>query len=222
MSIINENKISIIIQARAGSCRFPDKVFKELDNRTLIKHVFDNCRKTGLPTTIAIPFGQRDQFSRFIPSEFLYEGDEFDVLGRIYNCAKYLKVDNVVRITADCPLLVDGIILECVKIFEFENLQYLTTTNLLPNTYKNKDGFPDGFDVEVFTFNKLRDAHSLADNKVDREHVTPWIRRNTKVRIASPGVINLPLDEKYSIDTEEDYNRVRKIILENKLLWSLE
>lgn len=52
------------------------------------------------------------------------------------------------RITGDCPLIDPGIVDEVIGAFEEQQVDYLTNT--LPPTY------PDGLDVEVFTFAALK------------------------------------------------------------------
>jgi spore coat polysaccharide biosynthesis protein SpsF (cytidylyltransferase family) len=41
------------------------------------------------------------------------------------------------------------------------------------------ENYPDGQDVEVFTFKALQKAWETATLLSDREHVTPYIRKNT-------------------------------------------
>ena len=55
---------------------------------------------------------------------------------------------------------------------KLNNYDYVSNIN--PPTY------PDGLDLEVFTFNKLREAFKKSKNAYDREHVTPYIIRNSK------------------------------------------
>ena len=52
-----------------------------------------------------------------------------------------------------------------------ENLDYCSNTLT--------EDFPDGQDIEVFTFEALEQAWLEAKLKSDREHVTPYIKRNS-------------------------------------------
>ena len=54
------------------------------------------------------------------------------------------------------------------------NVDYLSNTLSL--------SFPDGLDVEVFTANALKKTWSCAELKSDREHVTPYIYRNSNFK----------------------------------------
>ena len=64
------------------------------------------------------------------------------------------KVDNIVRITCDCPLVDTLLINKMLKKFNREKLDYLS--NVFPTT------FPDGFDIEIFNFKTLKKTFYLA------------------------------------------------------------
>jgi spore coat polysaccharide biosynthesis protein SpsF (cytidylyltransferase family) len=99
-----------------------------------------------------------------------YRGDLLDVLGRFAGAAKLHEADIVVRLTGDCPLIDPDIIDLCVSTLVKGNFDYVS--NVDPPTY------PNGLDVEVFTRAALAKAHENAQLATDREHVTPYIRRN--------------------------------------------
>jgi spore coat polysaccharide biosynthesis protein SpsF len=113
----------------------------------------------------------------------LFIGDEQDVLKRYYDCADFFEADIVVRITSDCPLIDPKIIDLSCEYFNQHDYQYVTFAPV------------DGLDVEVFSFELLKEAHENATSKEDREHVTPYMKRKTKI----------------SVDNAEDLERVRKI-----------
>ena len=71
--------------------------------------------------------------------------------------------------------------------------------------------FPDGFDVEVFSFNVLEAAWENAELPSEREHVTPYIRDNDKFKKK-----NVFSNKKYplyrcTLDYAEDYDFIKKI-----------
>ena len=63
------------------------------------------------------------------------------------------------------------IIDKLLKIAFKKKLDYVS--NILEET------FPDGQDVEVFTFETLERSYKGAKLKSDKEHVTPFMRRNS-------------------------------------------
>jgi glutamate-1-semialdehyde 2,1-aminomutase len=105
------------------------------------------------------------------------QGSETDVLDRFVQAARRHEADVVVRITGDCPLVDPGLVEECVRRFKATDVDYIS--NVDPPT------FPDGLDIEVFSFGALEQAGKEASTPQDREHVTPYLRKSGRFRTAS-------------------------------------
>jgi len=108
----------------------------------------------------------------------------------------------VVRLTGDCPLIDPE---TADRVIEYHLVGYYDYT-------RNK-GYPDGLDVEVMRINALNEAFRFAKSPYDREHVTPYLYNNPdKYRVGYlenyPDYSHLKL----SVDTEEDFVRVSKVI----------
>jgi spore coat polysaccharide biosynthesis protein SpsF len=99
-----------------------------------------------------------------------------DVLDRYYRCAEQAGADVVVRITADCPLIDPQLIDQVIHAFLTTAVDY--ASNRRYGSPQALNSYPDGLDVEVFTFEALRRAHEEATSRYEREHVTPFIWRN--------------------------------------------
>jgi len=114
---------------------------------------------------------------------------EEDVLSRYYYCAAEYDADVIVRITSDCPLI-DPCVIDTALMFYFTH------------PYKYVCFAPvDGQDVEVFSRFLLNEAYSNATDSYDREHITPYMKRVTKI----------------SVDTKEDLKKVREFYKTNEL-----
>lgn len=96
-------------------------------------------------------------------------GSEDDVLDRYVRAARIHKADIVVRITGDCPFVDPALVDEVIGRFEAAKIDYFSNT--APLTY------PDGLDIEVFTLGALERAAGETTDAYDREHVTPYLRR---------------------------------------------
>ena len=134
-----------------------------------------------------------------------YAGDENDVLDRFYRTAKHYSGEIIVRITADCPLIDSTLIDRGLDIFLNDNLDYLS--NVHPPT------FPDGYDIEIFTFKALETSWKNAKLNSEREHVTPFIYNNPKIF----SIENFQNDKDISnirltVDTKKDFILISKII----------
>ncbi|MBC7391682.1 MAG: aminotransferase class III-fold pyridoxal phosphate-dependent enzyme, partial [Opitutaceae bacterium] len=168
-------KILGLTQARIGSSRLPGKVLLKINNKTLLEYHLERAKKSRLVTKwiVATTLEQQAEKICSIATKLnidYYQGDLYDVLDRFYQASKEEKPDFIVRITSDCPLidpeLIDRAITICLdnKLDYFYNMEF--------------DSYPDGLDVEVFTFHALESAWKFSTEKADREHVTPYIRRN--------------------------------------------
>jgi spore coat polysaccharide biosynthesis protein SpsF len=136
-----------------------------------------------------------------------FRGSEKDVLSRFVGAARYANADVVVRLTADCPLIdaeiIDNTILELVN--HSNECDY--ASNVIHRTY------PRGLDVEVFFSDTLFRLDRLAQSKLDREHVTTYIRSGHpgKFHIRSVEDNENNSDLRWTVDTIDDLRLIREI-----------
>ena len=164
-----------IVQARMGSTRLPRKVLLNLEDKTILEHVVNRVRSSKHIDDVVVATTVSKDDLRIVElcanlGVSVYCGSENDVLDRYYQAAKLFKADNIVRITSDCPVIDPKTIDDAISLHLKDNVDY--TSNTLKETY------PDGQDVEVFTFTALRTAWKSAKLASEREHVTPYIRNN--------------------------------------------
>jgi spore coat polysaccharide biosynthesis protein SpsF (cytidylyltransferase family) len=126
---------------------------------------------------------------------------ERDVLARYAGCAAWAKADAVLRVTGDCPLWDPSVGEAVIGLYRRSGVDY--TSNITA-------GHRDGEDAEVFSAAALQRAHLEATDLSDREHVTPWIRRNCRTATLQPDEIRS--DVKTSVDTLADLERVRAMV----------
>ena len=119
-------KASIIIQARLGSVRFPNKVLKKIGNLTVIEVIYKRLLKSKLANEIifAIPNNKEKlKLQKFIKNKIkckVFCGSENNVLNRYYQSSKKLNSDIIVRVTGDCPLVDPKIIDKFIMILKNE------------------------------------------------------------------------------------------------------
>ncbi len=165
----------LIIQARYNSTRLPGKVLKKIGKHTILNILIKRLSKLNKNYKIIVATGTSkndDKINDYLKKKKIpiFRGSNKNVLSRFFECAKINKFKNIIRITADCPLIDCKILEKTIKLFENKKLDY--ASNTMPPTY------PDGLDVEVFTFSALKKAYKHAKNTHDLEHVTPYIRKN--------------------------------------------
>ena len=185
--------VSVIIQARFSSTRFPGKVLKKIGNQTSLEVLIKRIRKSRKISNIIVAStkSENDKKVHKICKKLkvnFYAGDEYNVLKRYYQTAKKFKCQNIIRLTSDCPFLDYKIIDKIIDTYFSKNLDYCSNT-LRPT-------FADGQDVEIFSYLALKNANKLAKNRFDKEHVTPFIKRSSKIK-------------KYNFLDSEDLNQIR-------------
>lgn len=130
----------------------------------------------------------------------IWNGNENDLIGRYYKAAVKYHADPIVRITADCPLILPEVIDLVIKEhFKYDCDYTFNRCDDSPNDW------PDGLDVEVFSFKLLQRAYVLAK---EREHMT-WLRENGTVHQVKPDRDYGPCT---SINTQEDYEKALQIL----------
>ncbi|WP_319475400.1 glycosyltransferase family protein [Marispirochaeta aestuarii] len=201
--------IIALIQARMGSTRLPGKVLKPLDGKAVIEHVIERTKKaTGIDEVIVVTSIESANLPliRHVASLGIrvFVGSEDDVLDRYWQAARLTPANHIVRVTADCPLLDSTVVASVIKVHLEQNNDY--TSNIDPPTW------PDGLDVEVMKRSVLEIAWREAEDSHDREHVTPYIRRNYK-RFRLGNVLSQEnLSEyRWTLDREEDYRFLCRI-----------
>ena len=171
-------KIIVITQARTGSTRFPNKIMNRIEGKTLLSiHVNRIKKSKKINSLIVATTNKKDDDIIELEANNLdvhcYRGDENDVLDRFYKAAKPHNPDYVVRLTSDCPLIDSYLMDEIIEATINSNVDYCSNTLI--------ESYPDGQDVEVFSFNSLKKAWEESVLLSDREHVTPYMKKNFKV-----------------------------------------
>lgn len=211
--------ILIITQARIGSTRLPGKVLKTILDKPLLWYVIKRLEQVKTPNKIIIATAnsrENKPIIKFVKSMNIdyFSGNEEDVLDRYYRAAVKYKGDIIVRITADCPLIDPDIIDQGIEIFLNDNYDYVS------NVEKDKETFPDGFDVEIFSFKALERAFNESEWLSEREHVTPYIRENPEKFFLNHFENNENLSNfRLTVDTKEDFILISKIIEKFKDQW---
>ena len=217
------NNISAIIQARCNSSRLPNKILKKICDKELILHIIERISRCKNINDIIVTTTTKNNDDELydICKKYnvkCYRGSENNVLDRFYQTAFLSNSKNIIRITGDCPLIDPEIIDDMITKFFDSKQKYFTME------YENNSTFPDGFAVEIFTFDSLREAYINTTNNYDIEHVTPYIVRKYYDSNNSYLIYNKKIDEikknfkninfnnlHLSVDTIEEFNIICKI-----------
>lgn len=198
-----------VVQARMGSTRLPGKVLADLGGRPVLELMLDRLARAHVDhlvvATSDLPGDDpvADLATRVgVP---VVRGSEADVLGRFLVALDRFPADDVVRLTADCPLIDPLVVDAAVGLHRRTGADY--TSNSLERT------FPDGLDVEVVRAAALRAAAAEATARDEREHVTPFLHRHPeRFRLASLETDEWLGHERWTLDTPADLARLREIV----------
>jgi spore coat polysaccharide biosynthesis protein SpsF len=203
------SKLTIIIQARLGSQRFPKKTIKSIENKPMIWHVINRLKQVKASNQIILATTKNDEDKILLNiadkmNIFSFTGSSNDVLDRYYSCAKKFFADPIIRITGDCPLLDPFLIDDMIEFFQKNNFDYLSNT--LEPTY------PDGLDVEIFSFQTLEKIMKKSNLKSEHEHVTSYLKTHLNEFQTYNFINDKDLSHhRWTIDQKEDLEFVKKI-----------
>ncbi len=203
-------KIGIISQARMGSSRLPGKVLMYAGGKTLLDWHFLRLRECGFPVILATTDMSGDDLLSQWAAHNRYpcfRGSEKNVRSRYYHCAQRNKLDIVVRVTSDCPLIDGSLIADGIN-------QYMSTGESRHYLTNSQSTYPRGFDFEIFSFELLEEANRKSEHAFEREHVTPYFYHKKKLDIR---VTHYHNDEdnshlRVTVDTPDDFKLVTQLI----------
>ncbi|NJD22455.1 MAG: acylneuraminate cytidylyltransferase [Melioribacter sp.] len=206
-------KIITVIQARMSSTRLPGKVMLPLLGKPLLIRMIERVNLAQHVGDVIVATSTNpddDEIERLCAQNNLicFRGHLTDLLDRHYQVAKQFNADAVVKIPSDCPLIdpkvIDKVIEHYVSSDEFDFV-----SNLHPATY------PDGNDVEIFSFESLECAWKDATKDYEREHTTPFIWEHQDVfsvgNVAWETGYDYSSTHRWTIDFPEDYEFIRKV-----------
>ena len=213
---VGQFKIGVIIQARLGSTRLPNKVMLPLpvgSERTIISEIIERVKDVSEISNVIVATSiskVNDDLESYIDSLKVecYRGSENDVLSRFYEIVIKHNFEYVIRLTGDNPIVDNLLLKEFISNFISNDLDYSYSNNL-----------PLGCNFEMMKASEIIKAYKNTEDLFDKEHVTPYIKRFAKKTedflFNNIGVIN---NLRLTIDYASDYAFINLIytMLKNK------
>ena len=133
-----------------------------------------------------------------------FRGPLNDVLKRYWDAVDYYKLENFIRVTADCPLI-EPSILDCLNIGGISNSY---------DYYGLFGNFPDGLDCTFISRRALNDARIHAKLPSEREHVGPYIeKRLNSYKHNELKLFESHLNYRLTLDTYQDAELISQVLL---------
>ncbi len=199
----------VVLQARMSSSRLPGKVLKPINGQPMIfrqiNRVFESTHVEDLIVATSVNRSD-DELVKFLQSKDIkvFRGSLDNVLSRFLEITKKINPTNVIRLTADCPLVMPKLIDEMIAFFEEKSPDYLSNS-LVPT-------FPDGLDVEIISSEALSRLESLDLSKMELEHVTMGIyNRPDFFKVLNFSNTVNQSNMRWTVDYPEDLDFVRSV-----------
>ena len=199
----------VVLQARMSSTRLPGKVMSQINGHPMIYWEISRISKAKLvnKTVVAISDQSSDDilanYLESIHQEYI-RGSLDNVLGRYVKAEENYNPSAIIRLTADCPLVMPELIDQYLEIFHKSDFDYLSNTLVL--------SYPDGLDIEIIKpgiFKKLLEFNLSEEEK---EHVTLGIySRKDKFRTHNVSNKTNISDFRWTVDTSDDLAFVKSI-----------
>jgi spore coat polysaccharide biosynthesis protein SpsF len=208
--------IGIIIQARTGSTRMPEKVIQPFfQEQTILDLLLEKVKKVGVPVVLATTANPSDDRLCVLAEKHqvnIFRGSENDVLDRFIHAAQQFGFSKIIRVCADNPFLDLAGMKTLIAEFEKSDADYLGF-QLAGDKPSILTHF--GFWAEAVRLDALEKAQQLTSEKLYREHVTNFIYGNPMLFIvrfipANP-VVFMRTDIRMTLDTPEDFEIQQKI-----------
>lgn len=197
-----------IVQCRMGSTRFPGKVMRPICGTPMIEQLLQRLSKSRLVDQIVVATttaASDDALADHVGAlgYGVYRGSTDNVLDRYHGAAQQAGATTVIRITGDCPLVDPDLVDAVIAARRERGVDYASNT-LTPT-------FPDGMDVEVFSFEALDTARRDAADVYDREHVTPYIKRHPSFSRFNVDYSEDLSAERWTVDEPEDLAVITRV-----------
>jgi spore coat polysaccharide biosynthesis protein SpsF len=216
---VEEHKFGIIIQARLGSTRLPNKITKPFSgDESILDIVIKKFKNNtfGFPVILATSENPKDaQLEHYANKHniMFFRGEEHDVLKRFIDAAHFFRLNQIVRVCADNPFL-------DLKGFESLVNERKSAEGIDYIAFRNDFGVPSikthwGVFTEIVSVAALSRVVETTSESSYHEHVTNYIYGHPEefdVKLVdAPPVIFKRDDIRLTIDTASDFETLQKL-----------
>lgn len=210
-TVVINNNIVAIVQARMASTRLPGKVLADIVGAPMLARVVTRAGRANCLERIVVATSDSSEDDEIVEICQTYgfeyfRGNELDVLDRFVQAARVFKAEVIVRITGDCPLIDPALIDLTVETMQSAGADF--AANRLPWDRT----FPVGLDVEVCTLEALEEAWQQAEMPNEREHVMPYLYKDggkfEKILVRNDEDLS---HFRWTVDEPSDLDLVREI-----------
>lgn len=212
-------QLGIILQARTGSTRMPEKVIKPFfGDQSILDILIAKVKKLDIPAVLATTESPSDDRICDLGARHdfpVFRGSENDVLDRFIQAARKHGFSKIIRVCADNPFLDLESMKTLINQFEQSDADYLSF-QLAGNKPSILTHF--GFWTEGVKLTALEKVAQMTSEKLYHEHVTNFVYGNPELFNvqfiqASPLVFSRT-DIRMTLDTPEDFEIQKEIFVQ--------
>lgn len=214
MELLKQN-LGIIVQARIGSTRLPNKMVLDFNNgKSILEILLISLKEsTSFNVILATTTKPEDDPLAILAEKIglnVYRGDEQNVLKRFVEAAEMFNLNTIVRVCADNPFLNIELLKNLINNYTDES--YFS--------YKYRNGKPTilghmGLFCEVVSLAALKKTLNSTNDLLYLEHVTNYVYAhpeffNVKL-IDLPDAVAQYEDIRLTVDTQNDFEITREL-----------
>ncbi|MBL7965873.1 MAG: glycosyltransferase family protein [Prolixibacteraceae bacterium] len=209
-------QLGIILQARTGSTRMPEKVIKPFwKDQSILDILIEKVKRLNVPAVLATTENPSDDRICELAAQHnfpVFRGSENDVLDRFIQATRKHGFSKIIRVCADNPFLDPESMKTLICQFEQSDADYLSF-QLAGNKPSILTHF--GFWTEAVKLSALEKVAQITSEKLYHEHVTNFVYGhpelfNVQFIQASPLVFSRT-DIRMTLDTPEDFEIQKEI-----------
>nr|WP_315162608.1 hypothetical protein [uncultured Flavobacterium sp.] len=210
--------LGIVIQARTGSSRLPNKILKKFyGDKTILDLLLENIKSnfSHIPIILATSLNQNDYIFEEVAKKYsinFFRGSENDVLNRFVDVGNKFGLTHIVRICSDNPFLNMLSIKSLIDSLDDIEIDYMSFSNHL--------GLPVirthlGLFAEIVSLRSLIEADKLQNDILYKEHVTNYIYSHPNsfnvILKPSPAIVYDRDDIRLTLDDLDDFENLSEL-----------
>lgn len=207
-------KTGIIIQARSGSTRLPNKILKPFYNSDNILDIqLKRLKNLNLPIVVATTNSEKDKEIVDIAKKHnvsYYIGSKDDVLSRFVNAASENNFTYIIRLCSDNPFIMIDLLKEVSKD---EHKSYDYASHFIENQPSIATHW--GIFGELVSLEALLKIQKLNSDALYKEHVTNYIYSHPEhfsiKKIEVSETIKSTKNIRLTVDTENDFIEMKHL-----------
>jgi len=208
---VRSERIIASVEARMDASRLPGKMAMDIHGQPALARVFERLKQCELLDGIilATTISEKDDALVGLAAEMdipVFRGSEEDVLQRVVDAQRKMESDVIVEICGDCPLIDPEIVDLAIETYLFNDCDVVTSGV--------KQSYPQGTEVQVFSFSALSDVEKRINDPAVREHVSLYFYENADTykihHLIAPRKLQVP-SLRLQLDYKEDLDLIRAV-----------